>query len=472
VYAYDGDQHVSSILSYDSSSSIIENYSYTYDPAGNLATQTENGDYSYFNYDASGQLTLVGFLPSGSMTYVYSNYGYDAAGNRNTGGSTPTTGNQLTTDGTWDYTYDPKGNLIEKDSVSTSERWTYGYDNANELTQVKHYNTSGVLLKTIDYSYDVFGEEIQRDVTTGAGTTTTKFAVNGWNPALPAPIGNENFSTWAVLNAANTLQTRQIFGDQVDQALARIDQTGASNPSGLYFTLRDRQGSIRDVVDATGAVVDTLAYDGFGNIKAGELDPTYRGWYAYAGRQFDNEVKLQNNHARWYDATAGRWISQDPLGFDAGDSNLYRYVNNSPTNATDPSGHYLIAEGSNFLWNEIVPELKAIGVTSIQHRYGDSSSHYILAADPEEIKIAKLQHPTSWWVTSGYIDRLNNEGPNRLFWKTSDSSVGWRWFWSSSGEDRTYQNALRDARQIAQNTSRLPYSYVKQLADNMAIALW
>ena len=34
----------------------------------------------------------------------------------------------------------------------------------------------------------------------------------------------------------------------------------------------------------------------------------------------------------------GRWIGQDPLQFNAGDSNLYRYVNNAPTNATDPSG--------------------------------------------------------------------------------------------------------------------------------------
>jgi hypothetical protein len=33
-----------------------------------------------------------------------------------------------------------------------------------------------------------------------------------------------------------------------------------------------------------------------------------------------------------------RWLSQDPLGFGAGDSNLYRYVNNRSTNATDPSG--------------------------------------------------------------------------------------------------------------------------------------
>ncbi|MCO8123236.1 hypothetical protein NHH03_15920 [Stieleria sp. TO1_6] len=31
-------------------------------------------------------------------------------------------------------------------------------------------------------------------------------------------------------------------------------------------------------------------------------------------------------------------ISQDPIGFAAGDANLYRYVGNGPTNATDPSG--------------------------------------------------------------------------------------------------------------------------------------
>lgn len=30
--------------------------------------------------------------------------------------------------------------------------------------------------------------------------------------------------------------------------------------------------------------------------------------------------------------------SQSPLGFNAGDANLYRYVGNSPTNATDPNG--------------------------------------------------------------------------------------------------------------------------------------
>jgi hypothetical protein len=39
-----------------------------------------------------------------------------------------------------------------------------------------------------------------------------------------------------------------------------------------------------------------------------------------------------------YDPTAGRWTSQDPEGFLAGDPDLYRYVGNDPTNEIDPSG--------------------------------------------------------------------------------------------------------------------------------------
>jgi RHS repeat-associated protein len=52
----------------------------------------------------------------------------------------------------------------------------------------------------------------------------------------------------------------------------------------------------------------------------------------------DTATELYNNRARYYDPATGRPLSQDPLGFNAGDSNLYRYVNNAPTNATDPSG--------------------------------------------------------------------------------------------------------------------------------------
>jgi hypothetical protein len=39
-----------------------------------------------------------------------------------------------------------------------------------------------------------------------------------------------------------------------------------------------------------------------------------------------------------YDPTVGRFITEDPIGFAGRDTNLYRYVGNSPTNATDPTG--------------------------------------------------------------------------------------------------------------------------------------
>lgn len=51
-----------------------------------------------------------------------------------------------------------------------------------------------------------------------------------------------------------------------------------------------------------------------------------------------------------YDPTVGRWMAQDPIGFDAEDADLYRYVGNSPTNATDPSGlfDYKVVSGPEF----------------------------------------------------------------------------------------------------------------------------
>ena len=53
---------------------------------------------------------------------------------------------------------------------------------------------------------------------------------------------------------------------------------------------------------------------------------------------------LQLQDRRWYDPKTGRWTTEDPLGFGAGDANVNRYIGNSPPNGTDPSGEYLIAK--------------------------------------------------------------------------------------------------------------------------------
>jgi RHS repeat-associated protein len=54
---------------------------------------------------------------------------------------------------------------------------------------------------------------------------------------------------------------------------------------------------------------------------------------------------------RWYDAGTGGMISPDPLGFAAGDANLYRYCGNSPLSYTDPSGLFASGSGYGGIWD-------------------------------------------------------------------------------------------------------------------------
>ncbi len=71
----------------------------------------------------------------------------------------------------------------------------------------------------------------------------------------------------------------------------------------------------------------------------------------------------------------GRFISTDPIGLEAGDTNLYRYVFNSPTNYTDPTGHEW---DWGKTWNDFVGgvsnSLNAIGKTFEQGVSGLTSA--------------------------------------------------------------------------------------------------
>lgn len=50
-------------------------------------------------------------------------------------------------------------------------------------------------------------------------------------------------------------------------------------------------------------------------------------------------MMLTYDYRNWvYNADLGRFIQTDPIRFDAGDGNLYRYVGNDGVNLTDPEG--------------------------------------------------------------------------------------------------------------------------------------
>jgi RHS repeat-associated protein len=57
-----------------------------------------------------------------------------------------------------------------------------------------------------------------------------------------------------------------------------------------------------------------------------------------AARESDTETGLYYYRARYYDPTAGRFTSEDPIGFNSGQGNFYAYVGNSPVRNVDPFG--------------------------------------------------------------------------------------------------------------------------------------
>ncbi len=323
TYSYDAQGRTTGLVSRNAAGAILSQFDYTYDLRGEVLTDSDGRVYTY---DAQGQLT-----GDGSATYSVS-----AGGNRTMTGYQTGAGNELLSDGTWNYTYDAAGNETGKTNIATGETWTYSFDNKNDLTAAVQKTISGTVEMEADYKYDAFGNRLETDVWTAAtGTVVTKFALDGWNPAKGTPVGNENWDVVADLDGSGSLTTRYLRGDVVDQLLARLDKTGSTLTPYGYLT--DNLGSIRTVLDGNGHVVDSITYDAFGNITA-ETNAGERGRYAWTGRELDVETGLQYNRARYYDSSTGRWISQDPIGFAAGDSNLYRYVTNKPIELTDSSG--------------------------------------------------------------------------------------------------------------------------------------
>jgi RHS repeat-associated protein len=131
-----------------------------------------------------------------------------------------------------------------------------------------------------------------------------------------------------------TIAKRYLHGAAVDQILAQEDvDVSISAPGRVLWHLADNLGTVRALAENDGDVVEHIQYNAFG--KAATPSAVTR--YQFTGREFDAGTGLQYNRARWYDSAVGRWISEDPLGYEDG-VNLYVYCGNDPIGAVDPQG--------------------------------------------------------------------------------------------------------------------------------------
>jgi RHS repeat-associated protein len=168
------------------------------------------------------------------------------------------------------YDYDASGNLLSLTDPEKN-RTTYEYDRLNR--------------------YDAFDRRIAKAVDPdGEGRAQTeieRFVYDGAHIAL-------------VFDGKGQQTHRYLYGPQIDQVLADETVTGA-----VQWALSDQQGSVRDVINSQGQVLNHIRYDSFGNITS-QTNANVDFRFGYTGREFDEETGLYYYRARCYDAAIGR----------------------------------------------------------------------------------------------------------------------------------------------------------------------
>jgi len=301
-YGYDSVSHLLSVL-HQAGANTLDGASYTYDPAGNRTAKTNdlNAVTSNYSYDPLYELTQV--TQGASTTETYS---YDPVGNRLSSSGVPTysynSSNELTSNSNGSYTYDANGNTLADPSGKQ-----YSWDFENRLASVVVPNTG-----TVTFKYDPFGRRIYKQ----SASFTGVFLYDG-----PNLVETSNGSGSEIADYTQ--------GPLIDEPLAEL------RGSTTDYYEADGLGSVTSLSSATGTVANTYTYDSFGNLS--NSTGTLRNPFQYTGREFDQETGVYYYRARYYDPSAGRFSSEDPLRFAEG-PNFYRYVENDPVDHRDPFG--------------------------------------------------------------------------------------------------------------------------------------
>jgi RHS repeat-associated protein len=216
--------------------------------------------------------------------------------------------------------------------LSGNGTWTYTYTPENIMLTAVRSGTS------VTFRNDPYGRQAQKEVVT-TSTTKTRYIYSGWQR-----IADYNGTTGA-------LQNRYVYGVGLDEPLIQVASGG-----GRTYMYANHQGTIVARANASGAVSNRYKIGPFGET------PSLSGTtFGYNGQRWNSEMGLYYYKRRFYNPTIGRFLQPDPIytlpmgakanncacceSCGGGSSlsafpHLYRYVDNDPLNNTDPYGEF------------------------------------------------------------------------------------------------------------------------------------
>jgi RHS repeat-associated protein len=209
------------------------------------------------------------------------------------------------------YTYDVTGNT--KTRVLNGDTQSLDWDKQGELTKVT--NADGTVTQ---YTYDASGERILRD---------TPQEKTFYLPGMELHLDK----------ATSKVTTTRYYSFGSMQIAMR-------DASGVHFLASDHQGTAQLAINAKTGDTTRRRTDPFGNPRdESTSSASSAAWVndkGFVGGTVQKTTGLTTLGARDYDADTGRFISADPIidYTDPQQINGYSYSNNNPVTFSDPSG--------------------------------------------------------------------------------------------------------------------------------------
>ena len=343
-------------------------YTYTYDNKGNITSITGGGQEFEYRYDKYGRLISAEDYPGG---YVWT-YTYDDGGNITQRGLTDYYNNKNPNSILATYTYGNadwpdlltafNGKSITYDAIGnplSDGTWTYAWQHGRQLASMSKSGSS------ITYGYNADGKRISKTV----NGTTYNYAYLGDALTDLSWGSNRMHFTYDSLGPASVTYN-----------------------GNRYFYLKNAQGDVTGLVNASGTQVVSYTYDPWGAPMStdGTMAATLGAAnpLRYRGYVYDTETGFYYVSSRYYNPEVGRWINADDaivgVGGDIRGYNLFAYCMNDPVNMSDHTGHWpqWIKNAASAVVNAVK---KAVAVVANTVKSAVSSASNILKASSNSL---------------------------------------------------------------------------------------
>ncbi|WP_405687141.1 DUF6531 domain-containing protein [Streptomyces sp. NBC_00057] len=317
---------------------LLQRRAYSYRADGNLAgIDDQLRGIRTFDLDALGRVTAV---HASDWTERYT---YDAAGNQTDAtwpashpsqeatGARTYTGTRINTAGNVRYEHDGQGRIVLRQKRRLSrkpETWRYTWDAEDRLTSVT--TPDGVVWR---YQYDPLGRRTAKHRLADDADAILEQTSFTWDEAnlceqltkgegLPNPVT----LTWDHEGTRPLTQSERILSGESSQET--VDER-------FFSIVTDLIGTPSELIDESGELAWRTRTTLWGTTTWATTSTAYTP-LRFPGQYFDPETGLHYNVHRYYDPSAGRYLSQDPLGL-APDPNPAVYVSN-PLLGSDPLG--------------------------------------------------------------------------------------------------------------------------------------